>query len=139
MFLPVDLVFHPDWWHTHYGLSFDEPFHFDPRVRVESERRMRQALYDRFGDLGLGEADAKSRPVVGPVHLVIGFMVQAMLGCEVHYLPDAAPQVICANLTDEQVMALEVPDIETANLMRETIAMMDALETEYGYLEGDIP
>jgi uroporphyrinogen-III decarboxylase len=136
---PVDLVFHPDWWHTHYDLSFDEPFHFDPKVRVESERRMRQALYDRFGDLGLGEADARPRPVVGPVHLAIGFVVQAMLGCQVRFAPNASPQVVCANLTDEQVMALEAPEIECASLMRETIVMMDALEAEYGYLEGDIP
>ena len=77
--LPVDVIFHPDWWHTHYGLDFREPFHFDPQVRVESERIMRQALYDRFGDLGLGEANAQPRPVVGPVHLAIGFVVQAML------------------------------------------------------------
>jgi uroporphyrinogen-III decarboxylase len=137
--LPVDVVFHPDWWHSHYGLDFREPFHFDPRVRMESERLMRQALFDRFGDLGLGEADAQPRPVVGPVHLAIGFVVQAMLGCQVHFSADAAPWVLCAELGDEQVWALQVPDLECAPLMRETIALMDALEAKYGYLEGDIP
>lgn len=137
--LPVDVVFHPDWWHTHYGLDFREPFHFDPQVRVESERLMRQALYDRFGDLGLGEADAQPRPVVGPVHLAIGFVVQAMLGCQVRFAANTAPWVLCANLSDEQVWALEVPDLETAPAMRQTIALMDALEAEYGYLEGDVP
>ena len=137
--LPVDVIFHPDWWHTHYGLDFGPAFHFDPEVRVESERRMRQALYDRFGDLGLGEADAKPRPVVGPVHLAIGFIVQAMLGCEVRFLADAAPWVLCAHLSDEQVWALQVPELETTSPMRETIAMMDALEEKFGYLEGDIP
>ncbi|MFN2167512.1 MAG: hypothetical protein ACK2U9_14760, partial [Anaerolineae bacterium] len=76
--LPVDVIFHPDWWHTHYDLDFGPQFHFHPGTRVESERRMRQALYDRFGDLGLGEAQARPRPVVGPVHLAIGFVVQAM-------------------------------------------------------------
>lgn len=139
MLLPVDLVFHPDWWHTHYGVNFEEAFHFDPQVRVESERRMRQALYERFGDLGLGEADARLRPVVGPVHLNFGFVVQAMLGCQVRFAPNVSPQVVCARLTDEQVMELKVPDIKSAPLMRETIAMMNALEAEYSYLEGDIP
>lgn len=139
MFLPVDVVFHADWWHTHYGLCFDEPFHFDASVRVESEQSMRQALYDRFGDLGLGEPDASPRPVVGPVHMNISFIIQAILGCQVRFSSGAPPQVICANLTEEQVFALTVPDIEKANLMRETIDMMDALETTYGYLEGDIP
>jgi len=137
--LPVDVIFHPHWWHTHYGLDFREPFHFDPKVRVESEQRMRQALHDRFGDLGLGEANAQPRPVVGPVHLAIGFVVQAMLGCRVRFSADAAPWVLCAELDDEQVWALEAPDIQTTSPMRETIAMMDALEADFGYLEGDIP
>jgi hypothetical protein len=137
--LPVDVVFHPDWWHTHYGLDFREPFHFDPQVRVESERLMRQALHDRFGDLGLGEADAPPRPVVGPVHLAIGFVVQAMLGCQVRFSAGAAPWVLCAKLSDEQVWGLEVPDLEQASGMRQTIALMDALEDRFGNLEGDIP
>jgi uroporphyrinogen-III decarboxylase len=137
--LPVDVIFHPDWWYAHYGLDFRKPFHFDPEVRVESERRMRQALHDRFGDLGLGESAARPRPVVGPVHLAIGFVVQAMLGCQVRFAENAAPWVLCAELSDEQVWALEAPDLETAPPMAETIALMDALEARFGYLEGDIP
>jgi hypothetical protein len=100
---------------------------------------MRQALYERFGDLGLGEADARPRPVVGPVHLAIGFVVQAMLGCDVRFSEDASPWVLCAELSDREVWALTVPDLETTSPMRETISMMDALEEEFGYLEGDIP
>jgi uroporphyrinogen-III decarboxylase len=137
--LPVDVIFHPHWWHTHFGVDFHEPFHFDPLARVASERIMRQALFDRFGDLGLGEANAQPRPVVGPVHLAIGFVVQAMLGCEVRFSANAAPWVLCAELSDSQVWALEVPEIETTSPMRETISMMDTLEAEFGYLEGDIP
>lgn len=137
--LPVDVIFHPDWWHTHYGLDFREPFHLDPCVRIESERRMRQALFDRFGDLGLGEEAAQPRPVVGPLHLAIGFVVQVMLGCQVRFSENAAPWVLCAELSDKEVWALEVPNLESTSPMRETIAMMDALEAEFGYLEGDIP
>ena len=137
--LPVDVIFHPDWWHTHYGLDFGPPFHFDPQVRVVSEQLMRQALFDRFGELGLGEANAQPRPVVGPVHLAIGFVVQAMLGCEVRFSAGAAPWVLCAELTEDQVWALAVPALESTPLMRQTMALMDTLEQEYGYLEGDIP
>jgi hypothetical protein len=100
---------------------------------------MRQALHDRFGDLGLGEADAAPRPVVGPVHLAIGFAVQAMLGCDVRFSADSAPWVLGAHLSDEQVWALRVPELGDAPAIRQTIALMDALEAEFGYLEGDIP
>jgi len=137
-FLPVEVVFHPHWWHENYGIRFDESFFFDPEVRVEQERRMRQALHDRFGDLGMGERNAQPRPVIGPVHNALGFVVPAILGCQVEFLADASPQVITADMADEQILALEVPDITQTSPMKETIAMMDALERRFGYLEGDI-
>ena len=69
--LPVDVIFHPDWWHSHYGLDFREPFHFDPAVRVESERLMRQALFERFGDLGLGDVDNDGHVLFADISTII--------------------------------------------------------------------
>ena len=43
--LPVDIVFHPVWWHRNAGITFDESFFYDARRRVEDERRMEQVLY----------------------------------------------------------------------------------------------
>jgi hypothetical protein len=137
-FLPVEVVFHPSWWNHHYGLTFDEAFFFDPTQRVASERAMRSALHQRFGDLDLGEADSVPRPVVGPVHLAAGFLPSAVLGCSIRFYDDASPEVIPANLTDEQVMALDVPDLETHPTFGKLIALMDALEAQYGQLEGDV-
>ena len=137
-FLPVEVVFHPSWWNHHYGLTFDEAFFFDPTKRVENERAMRVALHQRFGDLGLGEADSTPRPVIGPVHLAAGFLPSAVLGCSIRFYDDASPEVIPANLSDEQVMALDAPDLETHPVFGRLIALMDALETQYGRLEGDV-
>ncbi len=47
-FLPVEIVFHPSWWHRHYGFVFDEGFFFNPVRRVEEEQRMRRVLRERF-------------------------------------------------------------------------------------------
>ena len=137
-FLPVDVIFHPHWWHKNYGLTFREDFFFDAETRVESERIMRRALYERFGDLGLGEPDPPRRPVIGPVHLAAGCVASALLGCEIRYFDGASPQVVPGYLTDEQVMDLEVPDILNTSPVRELVSMMDKLESEYGYLEGDV-
>ena len=137
-FLPVEIVFHPSWWNRHYGLTFDEAFFFDPIKRVESERLMRAALHRRFGDVGLGEADAAPRPVIGPVHLAAGFLPSAVLGCSIRFYAGASPKVIPANLTDEQVMSLEVPDLETHPAFGKLIALMDILAAQYGKLEGDV-
>ncbi len=137
-FLPVEIVFHPSWWNKHYAIKFDEQFFFDPLTRVERERQMRVALHARFGDLGLGEANAARRPVIGPVHLAAGFLPSAVLGCEINYYDNASPEVIPANLTDAQVMALEVPDLGANPAFQKLIALMDMLEAQYGKLEGDV-
>lgn len=137
-FLPVEVVFHPSWWHRHYGLQFDEGFFFDPDRRVEDERRMRVALSERFGDLGLGEANSPLRPVVGPVHLAAGFLPSAVLGCAIRYFPDASPEVLPAHLSDEQILALDVPDLDRNPAFRRLIGVMDRLEERYGRLEGDV-
>ena len=137
-FLPVEVVFHASWWHRHYGFEFDEGFFFDPPRRVESERRMRAILHERFADLGLGEAGATPRPVIGPVNLAAGFLPSAVLGCQVKFLKDASLEVVPANLSDDQVMALEVPDLETNPAFRRLIDLLDALEARFGRLEGDV-
>ena len=137
-FLPVEVVFHASWWHRHYGIKFDEGFFFDPSRRVESEQRMRAILHERFGDLGLGEADALPRPVIGPINLAAGFLPSAVLGCQVKFFEDASLEVIPANFSDDQVMALEVPNLETNPAFRRLIDLMDALEARFGRLEGDV-
>lgn len=137
-FLPAEVVFHPSWWHRHYGMTFREDFFFDPRKRVACEQAMRAALHVRFGDLGLGEANAVPRPVIGPVNIAAGWLPSGVLGCEIRFYDHASPEVIAANLNDEQIMALQVPDLETNQLFSKLIAMMDALEALYGHLEGDV-
>jgi hypothetical protein len=137
--IPVDVVFHARWWHEEYGMTFDEGYFLDPRRRVEDERRMRAALYDRFGDLGLGEKDAKPRPVIGPVLLATGHLLTSLFGCKVVFREDTGAEVVAMNLDAEDVMALTPPDLSRNPTWQAYVRMMDALEQEYGYLEGDIP
>jgi hypothetical protein len=94
--LPVDVVLHPSWWHAHTGITFDEDFFYHPAKRVESERRMEQVLHERFGRYGLGADHDRDLPVMGAVHNAAGFLVSEMLGCEIRYKADGAPDVIPA-------------------------------------------
>jgi len=139
-YLPVDAVFHPNWWHQNYGLSFDRDFFYDPERRVWQEARMRCLLYERFGDLGLGQKDAPRRPIVGPILMGSGYIVQEILGCQVKYQENGNPWVLPRNLSQAEVWELQVPDdIENTPPMRVLLSLMDSLEAEYGYLQGDVP
>lgn len=133
--LPVDIVFHPSWWHRHAGISFDEDFFYHPLRRVEAERRMERVLYERFGDLGLGENRDRDLPVIGAVHNAAGFLVSAMLGCRVEYTTDAPPQVIPADLPD---LEIDVEGAFTSAAFRRLMGLIDALKARFGYVTGDV-
>ena len=133
--LPVDVVLHPSWWHAHAGITFDEDFFYHPAKRVESERRMEQVLHERFGRYGLGADHDRDLPVIGAVHNAAGFMVSEMLGCEVRYKADGAPDVIPAGR--------ETLDIDPDQPFRSAAAkryehLRDQLKTRYGRVLGDI-
>jgi hypothetical protein len=139
-YLPLDVVFHPNWWHKHYGLAFDRDFFYDPGRRVWQEQRMRQLLYERFGDLGLGQKDTPRRPILGPILMGSGYIVQEILGCEVKYQENGNPWVLPRNLSEAEIWAMEVPeDIERTPSLRALLSLMGALEAEFGYLQGDVP
>ena len=53
--------FYPDWWHKHYGFSFDREYYFDPEKRVRTRMEMEKKLYERFGDVGLGNPRAGTK------------------------------------------------------------------------------
>ena len=133
--LPVDIVLHPSWWYAHAGITFDEDFFFHPAKRVESERRMEQVLHERFGQYGLGTEHDRDLPVIGAVHNAAGFLVSTILGCEVRYRLDAAPEVVSA-----QAATLNVdPDQAFRSVaMRRYERLRDQLKARYGRVLGDI-
>jgi len=136
-FLPVELVFNPHWWHQTAGISFDETFYLDAPTRIHNDVIMRRVLYERYGELGQGERDPQPRPVIGSPYVAGGFVIPALLGAEILFEPDAAPQPKPVDLTMDQIEALEKPDFTQLWPMKQLMADMDAMEAEYGFVIGD--
>ena len=134
----VDITFHPSWWHRHTGIEFDEKFWFDAAYRVEADRRMRRTLYEYFGDFGIGEKAPSARPILFSDLLACGFLYSQLLGCEVLFKKNDAPQVLPADLTPEQVRALEVPDLDRHPLWQKVQSQIDGFMQEYGYVESAV-
>jgi uroporphyrinogen-III decarboxylase len=137
-FLPVELIFNPNWWHQTAGICFDQSFYLDPQARIQNDVIMRRVLYQRYGELGFGEPNPQPRPVIGSLYVAGGFVIPALLGTEIWFAPDAAPQPRPMHLTSEQIDQLEKPDFCQTWPMNVLIAQMDALEAEWGYLTGDL-
>ncbi len=137
-FLPIELVFNPNWWRRTAGISFEKPFYLDAKTRTQNDVTMRRVLYERFGELGMGKADPKPRPIIGSLHVAGGFVIPALLGAEILFSPDAAPQPRPVGLSSAQVETLEKPDFRNTWPMKQLIADMDALQPIHGGLVGDI-
>ena len=133
--LPVEIVFHPSWWYKHTGITFDEDFFYHPLKRVESERRMEKELYERFGEFGLGQDHDKDLPLIGAVHNAAGYILSEMLGCEIRYVEDQAPQVISPKREDFEV---DVENAMNTRPMKRLYQLIDGLKSRYGYVCGDI-
>jgi uroporphyrinogen-III decarboxylase len=137
-FLPLELVFNPNWWHTNAGVSFDENFYLDSETRIQNDVTMRRVLHQRYGELGLGEENPQPRPIIGSMHVAGGFIIPALFGLTIQFESNAAPQAEALNLTVEQIEKLEKPDFKNTFPMNRLIADMDALEGKQGYVVGDL-
>jgi uroporphyrinogen-III decarboxylase len=132
--IPLGVGLYSDWWYINYGIPFDKKYYFDPETRVEAQREMSKILYERFGDVGLGDPNPAPKPLItfGMV------MLPAVYGCETIFEKDALPWAVPLNLTEEQIDKLEKPDLLSSSPMKEMVEQMDYLEAKYGKIVGDI-
>lgn len=132
--IPLGVGFYPDWFNKHYGISFGKEYYFDPEVRIAARMEMEKRLYERFGDVGLGNPKPEPKPLItfGMV------MLPSIFGCEIIYKDDALPWAMPLNLSEDDVMRLEVPDIFDSYPMNEMIEQIKYLKEKYGRVVGDI-
>jgi len=126
--------FYPDWFNKHYGISFGKEYYFDPEVRIQARMEIEKRLYERFGDVGLGNPNPEPKPLItfGMV------MLPSIFGCEIIYKDDALPWAMPLNLSESEIMKLEVPDIFNSYPMTEMIGQIKYLKEKYGSVVGDI-
>ncbi len=132
--ITLGVGFYPDWFYKNYGISFGKEYYFDPEARVEARMNIEKCLHERFGDVGLGNPDPEPKPLItfGMV------MLPSIFGCEIIYKDDALPWAMPLNLSDDDIMKLEMPDIFNSYPMTEMIRQIEYLKGKYGKVMGDI-
>ena len=134
----VDITFHPSWWYKHTGVEFDEKFWFDADYRTEADIAMRRKLFEYFGDFGIGEENPSPRPNLLSDLLACGFLYSQILGCEIQFSKDDAPQVLPAKLTEDQIRSLQVPDLDRHPVWQKVQRQVDVYMEKFGYVESAI-
>ncbi|MHC1770689.1 MAG: hypothetical protein AB9907_02950 [Flexilinea sp.] len=137
-FLPLELIFNPNWWNKTAGISFDKPFYFDAKTREANDVLMRRILFERFGTYGFGDKNPQSRPVIGSQFVAGGFIIPAMLGAEIRFSAAEAPQPLPKAFSKSEIESFTRPIMKDTWPMNELIKTWDEQEKEYGYLTGDL-
>jgi len=129
--IPVGIIFHPSWWHEEYDICFGKDYCLDPEYRIDTRMKMDKLLFERFGDLGLGDPNPKPYP-----NIYFGLVtVPVLFRCEVIFHDDDDPTAKPADLPDEEIKKLQVPDVERNYPMNEIIKQIDYLEKKHGWVD----
>ena len=129
------VTFSPAWWRARYGMTFDEPVWRDPIARTERDREMRRLLHERFGDVGLGEADPRPTP---NLEAYGHRFMAAFWGCATDYPADQPPAAMPLPDAAARLGTLAVPDPETSPVIQRARAEARRLQDHYGACEGEI-
>ena len=133
----IEISFSPAWWYYHYGMDFsDQRRWLDPILATERDREQRRLLYERFGDVGLGEADPAPHPRAGDEY---GHRwMSAFWGCDVIYLKDQAPHALPLTDAWARLGTLEVPTVAGSAVATRTLESARVLWERYGCCEPAI-
>jgi hypothetical protein len=129
------ITFSPAWWHARYGISFAEPVWADPIARTELDRSLRRLLFERFGDVGLGEPDPAPRP---NIEAYGHRFMAAVWGCEVRYFADQSPAAVSRPDADRLVQDLRGPEVAASPVVHRALAEARTLQRRYGACSGAI-
>lgn len=138
MNIPVDITFHPSWWHKHAGIDFNEDFFYNTRYRLEADQKMRKLLYDKFGDRGLGEKNPEPRPILGTDLIASGFLHSEIMGCKVRYSNENPPEVLCSRMDQEAVARICLPVLDKNIVWQKVQRQIEELTSRFGYVESHI-
>ena len=132
--IPIDFKFHESWWYRNCGIEFTHNYYSNPDLRVKADQEMRRFLYGKYGNLGLGERNPKRRALID-----FGCATMpALFGCQVIFSKGNSPTVKDLNLSRLEIQSLGIPDIKNSYPMKEITKQMNYLESNYGYVTGDL-
>ena len=102
-----NITFGPVWWNQNYNMVYNEDFWQDPIARTERDIKQRHLLFERFGNIGLGEQNPQPKPNIEAYgHRVMA----AFWGCKIVYIPDQAPSAEVLPDARTRMENLEIPD-----------------------------
>jgi len=133
--MKIDISFAPAWWLAHYGMDSGAALWADPIARTERDCQQRRLLFERFGDVGLGEEHPKPHPSIE----AYGHRFMAALwGCAIKYQPDQAPAAEVLPDAHKRMQNIQSPDLQASPIVQRAFEEAQLLKQRYGWCDGSI-
>ncbi len=136
--LRLEAGFTPAWYRRHLGIDFGERWHTDVAYRRETVIAMRDELRRRFPGAGIGGSDRPDAPLDLLTGVFGGSPVAAIFGLPVVYAADNWPNVEHSYLSQDDMVALEAPDLDNNLFLNGLLAQVDRIIAVEGRCEGFI-
>ena len=133
--LRIEFGFTPRWYRERCGVDFSERWHRDVAYRAQMLERMRAELARHFPSLTIssGGADQPSATLDG----VNGAMTIAlMFGIPIEHYENNWPAALPQFLSEQQIAALETPDLSSNPVFAALMTQMDEIERHSGAIVG---
>ncbi len=136
LFPQINITFSPAWWRHHYGIDFSEPLWKDVVYSTESACERSRLLFERFGDLGLGEAEPQPQPQAA--YTYGDRFMAAFWGCPIRYLPDQPPAAIPLENPRQHMEGIFVPEIASSAVVAKAFSDAARLKDAFGAVTAGI-
>ncbi|MBU7004904.1 MAG: hypothetical protein HXS50_05010, partial [Theionarchaea archaeon] len=136
-YMRPEIGFIPNWYLQFLDIDFGEKWHADPGYRKSTIKTMSGETRRRFGgrsDIGiLQDPDDPSDLLTGTYGALL---VSGIYGVPIQYKSDDWPWGQTGLMTDEEIDALEPPDLDENSFWMEFISQLDWIEDEIGKIVG---
>jgi len=134
-FMRPEVGFNPSWFYKYCDIDFSKKWHTDVGYRLKCHEKMREEIKKRFPGYNIGEVLTDK-----PYDLLTGIygigIMDSIFGRQLQYYQDKWPIPKGPNLTDDEILSLEVPDLSNNEFFMNVFDQIDEIYKYTGSVRG---
>jgi hypothetical protein len=134
-FMRPEVGFNPSWFYRFCNIEFTEKWHTDIEYRLNSQEKMKAELRKRFPGYNIGNSLSDEPPDLLTGVFGIGIM-DSIFDRPLRYFEDKWPVPVGKRMTDEEVAALEVPNLNNNRFFQGVLHQVDQIYKLTGNARG---
>ncbi|MFC2133963.1 hypothetical protein ACFLR4_04695 [Bacteroidota bacterium] len=134
-FMRPEVGFNPSWFYKYCGIDFGEEYHKEPKVRMESHRKMSVEIKKKFPGYNIGGVLNDQ-----PIDIITGMygigILDKIFGRPIRYFSDKWPVPEGEPMTEDEVDALTIPDLTNNEFFQNIFSQIEEIYRLTGSTRG---